>query len=1145
MIQLDSIGYKNNADSESNSVHEQDLKETSCDDKENSIDNSSRNSSSKQKKHNNLISESPVFGMAECETTRGGIGDNEGEDVNGNLEDVNGKSIGKDEPDDENSTADDNETEPGEINFSQSSALEMQAHQAAAASAAMNEANALFNNAAAMFQPGMSMQTFQNAIAQFTANAIANNMDNETVMKNLAILQSALFTLQQQQFLQFQLIQHLQSQLVKKNDGEEEKQNNGKSESDDEEQDCKMKDNDIEEEDGEMDDEIDEQQMNERQNQIHKRLMESKHFSQMQESLMKESENRIAKTKSQENCSDPESLAQKKQNDDSISSYSNSFSLASNIITDHDPTAQINESTNSLAMLEKKAQEVLNSASQGILSNNLLDELAFANDKASPNGRTDSALFKHRCRYCGKIFGSDSSLQIHIRSHTGERPYKCNVCGSRFTTKGNLKVHFQRHSDKYPHIPMNPNPVPEHLDKYFPPLVPSEALKEMPTAPPQTTPPFPSIDSRQFPQRGFFPDFYLPRPPLDLFNSVAAAANDIAAAVSRNPVDLSQVKKPESPTFRLSPEVTIHEEETPKQTIKEEPTDETLDLSDKSQKNSSSNDSTIQTARPPAITQPLRISSPNNNSNSNNSNNHHHHHHHQQQLPLHHHIRLEKDETNERPARSSRHDRHERHEREREREDKEFNIRAMKNNNSIENLAKVPSVSPPSSSSSTSGSLYQDTVLDPNYFSAHLPRPDSNDSSWENFIEISSETSKLQELVDNLDNKNIEPNQCLVCKKVLSCRSALQMHYRVHTGERPFRCKICGRSFTTKGNLKTHMSVHRIKPPMRTLHQCPVCHQKFSNIFVLQQHIRLHTGEMTDLTPDQIRAAEIREFPEHKEMQMPPYALRMPDFQPQKRSATVDHSDDENDVEMTDDRSERETREREIREKSGKVQKKSSNNNNNNSSSNNVSEGIRVKTGLTSPDLENHVEDLRAMNLQRLSVQSNDDYSRDSSPVSPSISEAKRLRSSSPQMNRHTPPSGLSSRSPIATPPANDRPPFPYGPPFLGMPQFPPFINRPPFMTNVPIVPSAANMPPFGLFGVRGNTTTCNICFKTFACNSALEIHYRSHTKERPYKCTICDRGFSTKGNMKQVIKGDMLTYRNATFVSCNVNYACISHLVM
>ncbi|ENN76206.1 hypothetical protein YQE_07173, partial [Dendroctonus ponderosae] len=44
----------------------------------------------------------------------------------------------------------------------------------------------------------------------------------------------------------------------------------------------------------------------------------------------------------------------------------------------------------------------------------------------------------------------------------------------------------------------------------------------------------------------------------------------------------------------------------------------------------------------------------------------------------------------------------------------------------------------------------------------------------------------------------------------------------------------------------------------------------------------------------------------------------------------------------------------------------------------------------------------------------------------------------------------------------------------------------------------------------RGNTT-CNLCFKTFACHSALEIHYRSHTKERPFKCSVCDRGFSTK----------------------------------
>lgn len=46
--------------------------------------------------------------------------------------------------------------------------------------------------------------------------------------------------------------------------------------------------------------------------------------------------------------------------------------------------------------------------------------------------------------------------------------------------------------------------------------------------------------------------------------------------------------------------------------------------------------------------------------------------------------------------------------------------------------------------------------------------------------------------------------------------------------------------------------------------------------------------------------------------------------------------------------------------------------------------------------------------------------------------------------------------------------------------------------------------------------TACDMCGKTFACQSALDIHYRSHTKEKPFICTVCSRGFSTKGNLKQ-----------------------------
>ncbi|CAF4935009.1 unnamed protein product, partial [Rotaria sp. Silwood1] len=72
--------------------------------------------------------------------------------------------------------------------------------------------------------------------------------------------------------------------------------------------------------------------------------------------------------------------------------------------------------------------------------------------------------------------------------------------------------------------------------------------------------------------------------------------------------------------------------------------------------------------------------------------------------------------------------------------------------------------------------------------------------------------SKLKEMIEKLErttNKN-DSNECVVCKRILSCQSALKMHYRTHTGERPFRCRICLRAFSTKGNLKTHMNIHRL-----------------------------------------------------------------------------------------------------------------------------------------------------------------------------------------------------------------------------------------------------------------------------------------------------------------------------------------------
>ncbi|KAJ8781441.1 hypothetical protein J1605_007692 [Eschrichtius robustus] len=95
--------------------------------------------------------------------------------------------------------------------------------------------------------------------------------------------------------------------------------------------------------------------------------------------------------------------------------------------------------------------------------------------------------------------------------------------------------------------------------------------------------------------------------------------------------------------------------------------------------------------------------------------------------------------------------------------------------------------------------------------------------------EPESETLKLQQLVENIDKTTTDPNECLICHRVLSCQSSLMMHYCTHTGERPFQCRICGLAFSTKGNLKTHLGVHRTNTSIKMQHSCPIRQKKFTN----------------------------------------------------------------------------------------------------------------------------------------------------------------------------------------------------------------------------------------------------------------------------------------------------------------------------
>lgn len=50
------------------------------------------------------------------------------------------------------------------------------------------------------------------------------------------------------------------------------------------------------------------------------------------------------------------------------------------------------------------------------------------------------------CSICTKVFNTQSNLQIHFRSHTGDKPYVCDVCHKAFSQSCNLVNHTRIHT---------------------------------------------------------------------------------------------------------------------------------------------------------------------------------------------------------------------------------------------------------------------------------------------------------------------------------------------------------------------------------------------------------------------------------------------------------------------------------------------------------------------------------------------------------------------------------------------------------------------------------------------------------------------------------------------------------------------------